>query len=271
MDDGALLTRRRVGLIVPSSNVTVETELPELLRRQSGLEVSFHSSRMRMTSVTPAGLAAMNVQRERCVLEIADAGPDLILYACLVALMAGEPGEHHRVEQLVAEQLATGGSPARVRSSAGALLEALNALAARRIALVTPYLKPLARKVVDYIEQEGLTVADFRALDVEDNHAGGCIDGSQVMAAARDLDLGDVDALVLSACVQMPSLSLIAEAENEFGIPVLSAATAGAFSILRALDIPANITDAGSLLESGTGLYGTSAAPRGAAETGGSP
>lgn len=254
----------RVGLVVPSSNVTVETELPELLRRQVGLDLSFHSSRMRMTAVNPAALAAMNVQRERCVLEIADAEPDVILYACLVALMAGEVGEHHRVEALVAEQLATGGSAARVRSSAGALVEALAALSARRVALVTPYLKPLARKVVDYLGHEGFTIADYRALEVEDNHAVGCIEGDRVMAAARELDLSGVDALVLSACVQMPSLSLIEEAESEFGIPVLSAATAGAFSILRALGVPAAVDGAGSLLRSGVGLHGeVRAAPAG--------
>jgi maleate isomerase len=246
-----------VGLIVPSSNVTVETELPALLRGQEGLDVSFHASRMRMTAVTPAGLAAMNVQRERCVLEIADAGPDVILYACLVALMAGGHGEHRRVESLMAEQLAAGASPARVRSSAGALLEALEALSVRRVALVTPYMAPLARKVVGYIEHEGVAVADYRALEVEDNHAVGCIEGSRVMAAARELDLGGVDAVVLSACVQMPSLPLIAQAEEELGLPVISAATAGAFSILRALGLPAAVPGAGSLLESGTDLYGT--------------
>jgi hypothetical protein len=48
------------------------------------------------------------IQREPCVAEIADASPDVIPYACLVALMAGERGEHHRVESLIAEQLATG-------------------------------------------------------------------------------------------------------------------------------------------------------------------
>lgn len=246
---------RRVGLIVPSSNVTVETELPGLLRRQQGLDVSFHSSRMRMTAVTPAGLAAMNVQRERCVIEIADAAPDVILYACLVALMAGEKGEHRRVEALIAEQLATGDSPALVRSSAGALIEALEALSVRRVALVTPYLAPLARRVVEYIEHEGVDVTDYRALEVEDNHAVGCIEGARVLAAARELDLRSADALVLSACVQMPSLSLIEAAEAEFGIPVLSAATAGAFSILRALNLPATVSGAGSLLTSGTDLY----------------
>ena len=50
----------------------------------------------------------MNAQRERCILELGDAAPEVILYACLVALMAGGPGEHQRVESAVAEQLATG-------------------------------------------------------------------------------------------------------------------------------------------------------------------
>ncbi|MYW90767.1 maleate cis-trans isomerase [Amycolatopsis rubida] len=245
------MPNRRVGIIVPSSNITVETELPAILRRQPGVTFSFHSSRMRMTEVTPVGLASMNVQRERCVVEIADAGPDVILYACLVALMAGPPGEHHRVESLTAEQLATGDSPALVRSSAGALIEALKALSVRRVALVTPYLVPLARKVVGYLEHEGIQTADYRALEVEDNRAVGCIEGDRVLRAARELNLDGVDALVLSACVQMPSLDLIEQAEAEFGIPVLSAATAGAFSILRALDVVPAVPGAGSLLAPG--------------------
>ncbi|MTD52928.1 maleate cis-trans isomerase family protein [Amycolatopsis pithecellobii] len=249
------MVQHRVGLIVPSSNVTVETELPALLRRQPGTEFTFHASRMRMTAVTPAGLAAMNVQRERCVIEVADTGPDVILYACLVALMAGEAGEHHRVEALIAEQLATGESRSLVRSSAGALVEAVKVLGAKRIAVVTPYLNPLAEKVVRYLEHEGVEVADFRALGVEDNREVACIPGDRVIGAARSLDLTGVDALVLSACVQMPSLDLIQQVEHEFGLPVLSAATAGAFSILRSLGIPSNIAGAGSLLASGDRHY----------------
>jgi maleate isomerase len=244
------LTSYRVGLVVPSSNTTVETEMPQLLQRQEGVDFTFHSSRMRMTSVSPAGLAAMNVQRERCIVEIADASPDVILYACLVALMAGEHGEHQRVESLVAEQLATGDSKALVRSSAGALVEAAHALGAKRVALVTPYMRPLAEKVVSYLEAEGLEVVDWRALEVENNREVGCIPGDRVIAAARDLDLTGADALILSACVQMPSLSLIEDAETEFGLPVLSAATAGAFSILRGLGVSPRIAGAGSLLRS---------------------
>src|SRR5207253_2126295 len=109
---------------------------------------SFHSSRMRMAKVSPSDLAAMNSQRERCVIELGDASPDIILYACLVAIMVGGVGEHRRVEGLVAEQLAAGASDALIRSSAGALIEGLHGLNAHRIALVMPYMRPLAQRVV---------------------------------------------------------------------------------------------------------------------------
>lgn len=238
----------RVGLIVPSSNVTVETELPRILSRARDVSFSYHSSRMRMHSVTPEELRAMNAQRERCVLEIGDAGVDVILYACLVAIMASGNGEHRTTERAVAEQLAAGGSEAKVLSSAGALVRALNDMNARRVALVMPYLKPLAHTVVGYVESEGFEVSDWAALEVADNAAVGCIPGDAVMSAARGLNLDGVDALVISCCVQMPSFDLVQRAEDELGLPVLSAATAGAYSILRAVGVPVDIPGAGSLL-----------------------
>ncbi len=245
---------RRIGLVVPSSNTTVESELPALLSRHPDVRFTFHGSRMRMREVSPAELAAMNAQRERCIDELADAGPDAILYACLVALMAGGPGEHDRVEAAVADQLTARTSPAAVRTSAGALIEALDALNARRVALVMPYRTSLAQQVVDYLSAArtdgggGVHVVDWRNLGVGDNRAVGCIPGRDILDAARSLDLRDADALVLSCCVQMPSLDLIADAEAEFGLPVLSAATAGAFSLLRALDLDPVLPGAGRLL-----------------------
>jgi maleate isomerase len=245
------MAHHKIGLIVPSSNTTVEAEIPRLLQRAGDASFSFHASRMRMHAVTPAQLRAMNAQRERCVLEIGDAGTDAVLYACLVAIMATGPGAHRDVEFRVAEQLATGGSGTKVLSSAGALITALTALSARRVALVMPYADPLARDVVSYIEAEGFQVPAWAALGVEDNAEVGCIPAARVLAAARSLDLSGVDALVLSCCVQMPSLDIIQQAEDEFGLPVLSAATAGAFALLQRLGLPVDIPGAGALLRAG--------------------
>lgn len=238
----------RVGLIVPSSNITVETEMPAILAAHPDARFSFHSSRMRMGRVSPEELSAMNAQRERCVDELADAAPDVVLYACLVAVMVEGPGAHRRTEELVAAQLARRGTRASVVSSAGALIEALHALGARRVALVTPYVRALAEQVVGYVEAEGFQVADFAALEVADNAEVGCIPPKRITEAVADLRLDNVDALVVSACVQMPSLPLVAQLERELGIPVLSAATAGASAILTRLRRPPLADGFGSLL-----------------------
>lgn len=245
------MTPYRIGLVVPSSNVTVETEVPALLARHADARFSFHSSRMRMQAVSPEGLRAMNDQRERCIDELADAGVDALLYACLVALMAQGPGTHQLTEKAVAGQLDAAGQDPVVLSSAGALVEGLRALGSTRIALVMPYLRPLAEQVVAYLEAEGFTIVDWAALEVGDNTEVGCIAGEKVLEAARGLALDGADALVISACVQMPSLDLVAPAEQEFGLPVVSAATAGAFTLLRHLGLAPELPGAGRLLAAG--------------------
>jgi maleate isomerase len=242
------VSHHRIGLVVPSSNVTVETEMPRLLARHPDATFSFHASRMRMHTVSEEELRAMNAQRGRCVDEVADAGVDALLYACLVALMAQGSGEHARTESAVRAQFADRGLDPLVASSAGALVTALHALDARRIGLVMPYLQPIARLVVDYLSAEGFDVVAWTALEVGDNSDVGCIPGEHVRAAARGLDLAGADALVISACVQMPSLDLVADAEQELGLPVLSAATAGAFTLLDGLELPVDLPGAGRLL-----------------------
>jgi maleate isomerase len=245
----AAATPIRVGLIIPSSNVTIETEMPALLTRHRAARFTFHSSRMRMRAVSEEELRAMNAQRERCVAELTDASCDVFVYGCLVALMAQGPGEHRRVIAAIQEQVSDREPLPAIITSADALIEALRSLRARRVALVTPYMKPLARKVVDYLEAEQIEVTDWVALEEPDNAAVARIQGERILAAARALDLTKVDALILSACVQMPSLSLIEAAETEFGLPVLSASTATAFTLLRRMELPTVLPGAGCLLQ----------------------
>ena len=54
--------------------------------------------------------------------------------------------------------------------------------------------------------------------------------------------------LVLSACVQMPSLPAIQAVEDAYGKPVISAATATAWAMLTDLGLPAETPGAGRLL-----------------------
>jgi maleate isomerase len=91
-------------------------------------------------------------------------------------------------------------------------------------------------------------VGDAVSLEVSDNQAVAALDPEDLKTHWRRLDLRDGDALVLSACVQMPSLAAIEEVERHSGLPTLSAATATTWAILRALQLEPVAPGAGALL-----------------------
>ena len=241
----------RIGLIVPSSNTTMETELPELFRRQAeatGHRYTFHSARASLKNVNREELLAMVGKAGDCAVAVSDADVDVIAYACLVAVMAQGAGAHEGSEAAIAAAAAGNGHPAAVTSSAGALVRTLVELGARRVAIVTPYMKPLTRMVSDYIEGAGITVIDSVSLEVDDNLAVGCLDPQNLPSIARGLKRDGADAIVLSACVQMPSLAAVQAVEDELGLPVVTAATATAYEIFKALGHRPAVIGAGSLL-----------------------
>jgi maleate isomerase len=242
----------RLGLIVPSSNTTMETELPEMFARRANLvpeeRFTFHSSRMRLQEVTADALLQMDRDSIRCAVELADAQVDAMAYACLVAIMSQGSGTHVAAEERLTRVARDEGCDVPVVSSAGALLRGLEAIGARRISMITPYSPALTDKVVGYIEDGGVEVVDVVSLGVADNCAVGRLDPVGLPPIAAGLDRTGCDAIVLSACVQMPSLASIPEVEARLDLPVLSAATATTYDLLTALGRSTVVPDAGHLL-----------------------
>jgi len=241
----------RIGQIVPSSNITMETEIPAMLTARQLIRperFTFHSARMRMKHVTKDELAAMDAQSDRCALELSDARVDVLGYACLVAIMSMGHGYHRESQARLQKVTAENGAPAPVVTSAGALVEALGVIGAKRIAVVAPYMKPLTKMVIDYIEAEGITVVTHRALEISDNLKVAAHDPANLPGIVAELDTSDVDAVVLSACVQMPSLASVPKVEALTGKPTLTAAIATTYQMLKALELEAVVPGAGCLL-----------------------
>ena len=243
----------RIGQIVPSSNTTMETEIPAILRARelSGTgeeEFTFHSSRMRMKKVSKAELEAMDRDSIRCAAELADAPVDVVGYACLVAIMSMGAGYHRTSEQQLREVLRREGRDVPVVTSAGALVDELKRSGVRSISIVTPYVKPLTDLVVSYIRGEGLVVKDSIALAIDDNIAVGRRDPVLLEDDVARLDIDGVDAVVLSACVQMPSLAAIQRVEDRLGLPVTSAAICTTRKMLAAAGLEPVAPDAGFFL-----------------------
>lgn len=242
----------RIGQIVPSSNVTMETEIPALLRARETIapeRFTFHSSRMRMKHVTKEELAAMDADSDRCALELSDARVDVMGYACLVAIMSMGHGYHRTSQERLHSVTQQNGNPAPVVTSAGALIDGIKAIGAQKIAVVAPYMKPLTEMVVEYIRNEGIEVAEWRALEISDNLEVAAHDPTNLPGIVGDMQkIQEVDAVVLSACVQMPSLPAVSTVEAQVGKPVLTAAISTTWSMLKALNLDTRVPGGGTLL-----------------------
>lgn len=246
----------RVGQIVPSSNITMETEIPALLRAREHVapeRFTFHSSRMRMKHVTKDELAAMDKDSDRCALELSDSRVDVLGYACLVAIMSMGRGYHQVSQDRLQKVTAGNEAPAPVVTSAGALVEGIRAIDAKRIALVAPYMKPLTELVVDYIQHEGIEVVEWRALEISDNLKVAAHNPKDLPGIVADMDeIQNVDVVVLSACVQMPSLPAVSIVEARTRKPVLTASIATTWAMLKALKLDTSVPGGGALL---SGVY----------------
>ncbi len=241
----------RIGQIVPSSNTTMETEVPVMLRRAiipNGVGFTFHSSRAPMKTVSKDELTAMNGHMVRCASELCDARMDVIASACLVAIMCQGNSYHRETERALRKVCNEDGAETLIVTSAGALIEASKALGAKKLAIITPYMKNLTDLVISYIEGEGIEVLDAISLEIPDNLEVGARDPLALVEIVKGLSTQNADAVVLSACVQMPSLAALDIVQRTFDVPVFSTAAATVFEILRALKLPTEVPAAGGLL-----------------------
>ena len=198
--------------------------------------------------VTKEQLAAMDRDSDRCATELSDARMDVMGYACLVAIMSMGLGYHRESQKRLHEVTIANNGAAPVTTSAGALVEGLQALGAKRVSIIAPYMKPLTQLVINYLEHEGIEVIDSVSLEIHDNLKVGARDPKAPADLWQQLNVRGADAIVASACVQMPSLAAIPVIEQASGLPVVSSSICTTWSILKHLGLERSAPDAGVLL-----------------------
>lgn len=109
-------------------------------------------------------------------------------------------------------------------------------------------MKPLTQMVVEYIEDQGIEVVDSISLEVSDNLEVAALDPLNLINIYKKLNVTGVDAIVLSACVQMPSLAAVDIIEKESGLPVTTAAICTTYKMLKELGLEAKAPIGGALL-----------------------
>jgi maleate cis-trans isomerase len=229
---------RHFGALVPSTNTTAEIEYNRLLPA----ELQLHAARVGNAGPTPFSPphdADVAYQSKL----LGDAKVEVL---CLIQTSASlfEDGYDARITKMMSENA---GAPAV--TSAEAIGQALQALGATRIAIVTPYSDDVINRAQRYYESNfGREVVAKEAFGATDAYVIGRMGADNATEAFARVDRPEAEALIMpgGAFQTMPH---IAAWEDRFGKPVISTNQAVLWAMLREMKIADPLPGLGRLLE----------------------
>ena len=232
----------RLGFLVPPGNPTVEAEM--IAMAPDGVSLHFH--RM-VAHGTPGSLSGQS-ERNRSMVENIDSGiellamvkPEIIVIAhTATSYHLGRRGEADLLTRLEAS---TG---RRIVTAFGSVVQALERLNIRKLALGTPYSAEVTLQGKGHLEAHGFEIVKFDHLrgfeNIYDTTA------EHAYALARSVDAEDAEGVFLSG-TGMPTVTVLDALEQDLGKPVLSSASAMMWHALRLAGVGQPIADCGRLL-----------------------
>ena len=206
--------RGRFGLLTPQANPTVEPEF----RRLAPAGTELYVSRLTSRSDDPRARLIEYLERlPETLVQYDTLRLDAVVFACTGSSYV--LGARREAEILASAQAAIG---APIETAAGAILQALEALGARRILVVSPYPNWLRDAGVTFWREAGLDVAGTATVPIGRVDTRGIYELQSADAATvvEGLDTHGADAVLVSG-TGMPSLELLRARRSQHP-PVIS-------------------------------------------------
>lgn len=229
----------RLGLIVPSSNTTMEPEFYKMLPEG----FSIHTSRLRLKNVTVKSLAEMERKIEEEALKLADADVSVIGYGCTSGSLFRGLGHAKEIEQRIESA-----SEKPAVATAGAVVKALKHLEIKTVAVATPYIDEINELERRFLSLSGFKVTDLKGLGIKDNLKIGKVDEKTLLDLVLNLNHENADGIFIS-CTNLPTINVIGKLEDKLKKPVISSNTATLWAMLKKLEASIKIKGYGILLE----------------------
>jgi maleate isomerase len=229
---------RRIGLLVPSSNTTVEPEFYRALPRG----VTLHTARLFLTRIAPESILKMVEDMETQARLLASADVDVIvLGATAPSFLKGLGYDRELIQKIEA---ATGRT---ATTTSTALVQAIQHVGARRVVLGSAYDDNVNGIAKAFLEASGLEVLDTKGLSLVDNLVVGRLGPETAYDLALKVNCADADAIVLS-CTNWQTMDVLERIERETGKPVISTTQASVWAALRIIGHTEGVNGYGRLL-----------------------
>jgi maleate isomerase len=238
---------RRIGVIVPTANGTTEDEL----YRYCPGNVRAHIARLFRSGfdLNPDTLQELIASTDDAARQIQRVDPEVILWACTSGSFIRGPGGETAISDRITELT---GIPAITTSTA--LVEALNAVRARKVYLVTPYIDTINVSEVAFFEAAGFDVTHTASFQLSDTRAIRTMPSEEVARLVLDESTraGSFDAVFIS-CTQLHSMNCLERLEDSLGVAVISSNSATLWAGLNAIGVDPGDLHAGRLFGTTTG------------------
>ncbi len=239
-------TRLKIGVVVPSTNTTLEPDCHALC--PSG--VTAHTARIPIQNKKISGDAAydehVKAMREgigAAVSQVVTSGPGhLIMGVALEAFWGGVAGS----EELQKDLESQAGAPVSMGSNA--MHNALQALGAKRVSILTPHMPAGDKQVRHWFEEAGYEIVHFIGLQCASPRAIAEVSASDIRETLTQLDRPSVDAIV-QVGTNLQFRHFATAAEKMSGRPVLALNSVMMWDALRRQGIADSPHGAGMLFE----------------------
>jgi maleate cis-trans isomerase len=228
---------RHFGVLIPSTNTTVEIEYNRLLPA----EYQAHVGRLKSRGGTPfAPSIDSEVDYQSKLL-----GTAKVEVICLSQTSASLFADDYD-EGAIRRMSEGAGVPAV--TSAQAIGQAVQALGASRIALASPYSQEVIERAGRYYETKfGLQVLGLHSFGATDAYMIGKLGPENARDAFRQIDRPEIEVLVVPGG-NFPTMAFVPEWERTFGKPVITTNQAALWAVFRVMKVDAKLPGLGRLL-----------------------
>jgi maleate isomerase len=204
----------RVGLIVPSSNTVME---PDFHRRLGDIAI-VSTTRIFLEDVTrDAETRMLEQDLPRAIDLIRTTAPDIVVFGCTSAGALGNSAHDQAIAGLIAA--GTGAVPITVLAS---VLNAIRAVAPRRLALFTLYVDDLTGAIASSLKEAGFPPVKAAGMGIRSNLEIGRVPPPEIIRFVESqLAACAPDCLFLS-CTNWQAIDAIEPLEQKLGVPILT-------------------------------------------------